>query len=90
VADLAAGTLLNQRYRIVKPIGVGGMGAVDEAVDARLQNSVADSSCRPETGHRPAARTRCDHRCRASQRMLMSIRRLFDRQCSRRVRSVRL
>jgi serine/threonine protein kinase len=41
VAELAAGTLLNQRYRIGRAIGKGGMGVVYEAVDTRLQNTVA-------------------------------------------------
>jgi len=35
------GTLLNQRYRIMRPLGKGGMGAVYEAVDLRLNNTVA-------------------------------------------------
>ena len=35
------GTLLNQRYRIMRPLGKGGMGAVYAAVDLRLNNTVA-------------------------------------------------
>jgi serine/threonine protein kinase len=35
------GTLLNQRYRIMRPLGKGGMGAVYEAVGLRLNNTVA-------------------------------------------------
>jgi serine/threonine protein kinase len=38
---LVQGTLLQGRYRIARPIGRGGMGAVYEAIDARLHNSVA-------------------------------------------------
>jgi hypothetical protein len=40
-AMIAIGTLVHGRYRITRPIGRGGMGAVYEAVDARLQNAVA-------------------------------------------------
>ncbi|NWG19991.1 MAG: protein kinase [Chloroflexi bacterium] len=38
---LAPDTLLQHRYRIVRQIGKGGMGAVYEAIDQRLGNRVA-------------------------------------------------
>src|SRR5262245_46246484 len=38
---LAPDTLIQQRYRIVRLIGQGGMGAVYQAVDQRLGNVVA-------------------------------------------------
>jgi serine/threonine protein kinase len=41
VSGLDPGTLLHDRYRIVRPIGRGGMGAVFEAVDTRLHHTVA-------------------------------------------------
>lgn len=38
---LPAGTILQGRYRIVRELGTGGMGAVFEAVDQRLDATVA-------------------------------------------------
>lgn len=38
---LAADTILQSRYRVVRPLGRGGMGAVYEATDLRLSRTVA-------------------------------------------------
>ena len=38
---LSPNTLVHERYLIVRPIGQGGMGAVYEAIDQRLGNTIA-------------------------------------------------
>lgn len=38
---LASGLVLQNRYRVIKQLGQGGMGAVYEAVDERLDTTVA-------------------------------------------------
>jgi len=40
-ALLAADTILQSRYRVVRQLGMGGMGAVYEAIDLRLGHTVA-------------------------------------------------
>src|SRR5882757_2086025 len=38
---LRPGSILQNRYRIIGPLGTGGMGAVYEAVDLHLHHTVA-------------------------------------------------
>ena len=44
---LAEQSVVGNRYRIVRLIGCGGMGAVYEAIDSRLQTTVALKQCIP-------------------------------------------
>ena len=39
--SLANGSVLQDRYRVLHPLGKGGMGAVYEAIDLRLDATVA-------------------------------------------------
>jgi len=50
---LAPGTLLNNRYEIVRILGEGGMGAVYEARDLELERAIALKVIRPELASDP-------------------------------------
>jgi hypothetical protein len=41
MAAIEPAALLNDRYRLLRPVGRGGMGTVYEAIDLRLHNTVA-------------------------------------------------
>ncbi|MGE5183094.1 MAG: serine/threonine-protein kinase [Acidobacteriota bacterium] len=53
--DLVIGTLLDQRFRIVRPIAEGAMGVVYEGVQLPIQRPVAIKLMRDELGRDPHA-----------------------------------
>lgn len=65
----SAGDLVSGRYRLVRPLGEGGMGLVFEAEHLRLRQSVAIKFLRPEVLAMPDAIERFEREARASCRM---------------------
>src|SRR5882724_549129 len=52
-ADLAAGSMLGERYEILQILGEGGMGAVYKAKDVEVDRVVAIKVIRPELANHP-------------------------------------
>lgn len=64
-----AGSLIDNAYRVVGPLGQGGMGMVVLAVDERLQRDVAIKLIRPTYGRNKNARDRFLIEARAMARV---------------------
>jgi serine/threonine protein kinase len=65
----AGGTLIGDAYRVVGPLGQGGMGVVVLAVDERLERDVAIKLIRPAYTRNPSARDRFLIEARAMARV---------------------
>ena len=65
----APGDVLGLRYRVVRALGRGGMGAVYEVVDDVLQDSVALKLLHPELSTDPAFRHRLREEVRLAHRV---------------------
>ncbi len=63
---LSPGDLVDGRYRIIRTLGHGGMGAVYEAEHARLQRRVALKLLRPELVEHPLASRRFEREARSA------------------------
>jgi eukaryotic-like serine/threonine-protein kinase len=63
------GTLIGDAYRVVGPLGQGGMGVVVLAVDERLERDVAIKLIRPAYTRNPSARDRFLIEARAMARV---------------------
>ena len=68
-AMFQAEDVLGERFRIVRLIGVGGMGEVYEAEDVVLKESVALKTIRPGIVEREEMLTRFAHEVLAAKRM---------------------
>ncbi|HSO33610.1 MAG TPA: protein kinase [Labilithrix sp.] len=66
---LHAGALVDNKYRVERALGVGGMGAVALAIDERLDRKVAIKFIRPELFAFPEMRTFFHNEARAMARV---------------------
>ena len=60
------GRLISGRYRLIAPLGEGGMATLWRAVDEQLDREVAVKLLRPQYSHRPRLRRAASSRRRAS------------------------
>ncbi len=64
--DLELGTLLDNKYRIVRLLGEGGMGAVYEGENIRIRHRVAIKVLHPSVANDTAARERFEREAQAA------------------------
>ncbi len=63
------GALIGGKYRLLRPIGTGGMGAVWEGVHGTLGTRVAVKLIKPQLAQQPEARTRFAIEARAAAKL---------------------
>ena len=69
IAELRPGELLSRRYRVVRPLGQGGMGAVYEVADGELNEQVALKLLHPQLSLDPEFRQRMRQEVRLARRV---------------------
>ncbi len=68
-ASAIVGTLIAGKYRVLRPIGSGGMGTVWEGVHATLGTRVAIKLIKPQFAQQPEARARFEIEARAAAKL---------------------
>jgi eukaryotic-like serine/threonine-protein kinase len=63
------GDLIGGKYRLLRTLGVGGMGVVFEALHVATDKQVAIKCLRPELARMPEAAARLEHEARATGRI---------------------
>jgi serine/threonine protein kinase len=84
-ADLEEGTILSGRFKVGRRLNQGGMGAVYEAWDAELQESVALKVIRPEIASQPLVIERFKQEVRQARRIAHpNVCRVYELYCHER------
>src|SRR5271165_6555647 len=68
-ASTVVGSMIAGKYRVVRPIGSGGMGTVWEGVHATLGTRVAIKLIKPQFAQQPEARARFEIEARAAAKL---------------------
>lgn len=68
-ASTMVGSMIAGKYRVVRPIGSGGMGTVWEGVHATLGTRVAIKLIKPQFAQQPEARARFEIEARAAAKL---------------------
>jgi tetratricopeptide (TPR) repeat protein len=69
ITELLPGEVLSRRYRVVRPLGQGGMGAVYEVADGELHEEVALKLLHPQLSLDPEFRQRLREEVRLARRV---------------------
>ena len=69
ITELRTGEILSRRYRVVCPLGQGGMGSVYEVTDGELHEQVALKLLHPQLSLSPEFRQRLRQEVRLARRV---------------------